>query len=100
LNQRPPGYEFKWAGSQNTLSLVESVVLSAYCARFLCQKQGFCAHFAPTSLTRFPARTSGDQKVVGWLAKQPRSIIWAASIRSMRFALDRPILPLCDKRSS
>ena len=47
LNQRPPGYESKWAGSKNMLSLAESVALSAHCSRIQRPKQGFCAHFAP-----------------------------------------------------
>jgi len=47
LNQRPPGYEFKWAGSKNMLSLAESVVLSARPALIHRSKRGFAPILRP-----------------------------------------------------
>jgi hypothetical protein len=68
LNQRPPGYEFKCAGSQNILSLAESVVLSAHYARIQPLGTRFCAHLA--AKFRVTAKSASDRDYREWAVRQ------------------------------
>jgi predicted nucleic acid-binding protein len=44
-------------------------------------------------------RPSADQKVVGWLDKQPRSSIWTTSVTILEICFGLQILPLGKRRT-
>jgi predicted nucleic acid-binding protein len=44
-------------------------------------------------------RPSADQKVVGWLDKQPRSSIWTTSVTLLEICFGLQILPLGKRRT-